>query len=264
MGKKVIRLVSWNVNGLRACIQKGFFDWLEHERPQIVCLQETKASEDILAELFKNHTEYECHFSSATKAGYSGTGILIRKDFKPLEVTKGLGIDAFDSEGRTIIVEFEKFFLMTGYFPNGREDLSRVPYKISYSETSMKHMLALQKKTKKEIIMCGDFNTAHTEIDLANPKANEKSTGFLPIERAWLTKYMSKGFIDIFRELHPNEKGHYSWWTYRFGCRAKNIGWRIDYFFITEGLRKLVKTASIDAKVMGSDHAPIYLDILLP
>ncbi len=251
------KLASWNVNGIRACVKKGFSDWVKKNNFDIFCLQETKADEEQFPkEVFD--LGYKVYSSSAVKKGYSGVAVFSKKE--PIKVTSKLGIKKFDDEGRTLICEFENFILINGYYPNGQRDLGRVDFKLEYSEAILQLSKKLQKKTSKEIILCGDFNTAHHPIDLANPKTNTNTTGFLEIERNWMTRLENNGFTDIFRKLHPDEEKHYTWWTYRGDCRTRNIGWRIDYFFISEGLNKLKLKSYHQPQVLGSDHCPIVLE----
>ena len=254
-----IKLASWNVNGIRAAQRKGFEDWLATECPDIVCLQETKASPDQLEESLVENDNYYSFYASAEKKGYSGTAIFSLRALEEPVITIGLGIDIFDREGRTVIAEYNDFFLINGYFPNGQRDHGRVPYKLEYSREVAK--LALKLEKKKPVIVTGDINTAHTEIDLKNPKTNRDTTGFLPIERAWIDEFVGLGYIDIFRHLHPGEEGHYTWWSYRADVRARNIGWRIDYFFGTKEILKNVNDCYHLPQVMGSDHCPIVLKI---
>ena len=254
-----IKIVSWNVNGIRAAQRKGFEDWLITERPDILCLQETKASPDQLEESLVENDNYYSYYSSAEKKGYSGTAIFSLRALEEPNITYGLGIEKFDREGRTVIAEYDDFYLINGYFPNGQRDHGRVPYKLEYSREVAK--LALELEKKKPVIVTGDINTAHTEIDLKNPKPNKDTTGFLPIERAWIDEFIDLGFTDVFRKLHPGEEGHYTWWSYRAGVRARNIGWRIDYFFVTNGILTSVNDCYHLPEVMGSDHCPIVLRI---
>lgn len=256
-----IKVISWNVNGIRACGKKGFFEWMQKSKAQVVCLQETKAHPEQLPQEWLEPKGYDSYFASAKKKGYSGVAVYVSKKYPPISVTEGLGIEKYDSEGRTLIIEFEDFVLINGYFPNGQRDHGRVPYKLAYSQEVADQALKLKKKLKKEVIVCGDFNTAHYPVDLANPKTNTKSTGFLPIEREWLDSFVEQGFSDIFREHHKDEVGHYTWWTYRSNCRERNIGWRLDYFFGTKKILPKVKTVSILPEVLGSDHCPIELEL---
>lgn len=254
-----MKLASWNVNGIRACINKGFFDWLEKQALDVICLQEMKAQFDQLPEKLISNSNYDLTVSLGDRKGYSGVATLVHKKINHSSIPQ-IGIEKFDTEGRCIITEFDNFVLFNGYHPNGKRDHSRVDFKLEYSEAVLKKALAYRKKNKPAIL-CGDFNTAHTEIDLANPKTNKKTTGFLPNERAWIDKLVKKGFIDSYRHLHPEQTGAYTWWTYRGDCRARNVGWRIDYFFIDELLEGKLKQAGIQADVMGSDHCPITLDM---
>ena len=254
------KIGSWNVNGLRACHKKGFLEWLNTEKPHILGLQEIKANVEQLPEELTKLKKYNAYFFSAKKAGYSGVALYISKKLEH-EVTYGLGIKKFDDEGRSIIAEFEDFILINCYFPNGQRDHGRVPYKLDFSKAVAKKAKALKKKTSKPVIICGDVNTAHEEIDLANPKTNRKTTGFLPIEREWLTTFLKSGYFDAFRKFTPVENGHYTWWTYRGDCRQRNIGWRIDYFLTENSLEKQVKKCYHRPEVLGSDHCPIMLEL---
>lgn len=255
--------MSWNVNGIRACANKGFLEFLEIEKPDVLCLQETKAWPEQLDESLLAPKGYESHFALAEKKGYSGVAIFVKKRRKPLSVKIGLGIEEFDREGRTIIMEFEDFILINGYFPNGQRDHGRVDYKLRYSREVADQALKLKKSKKKEVIICGDVNTAHHPIDLKNPKTNKKTTGFLPIEREWVSEFLELGFNDIFRLKHGEDPDHYTWWSYRGDCRTRNIGWRIDYFFVTDDLVDKTKKSYHLPKVMGSDHCPIGLELNL-
>jgi exodeoxyribonuclease-3 len=253
------KLASWNVNGIRAVYRKGFLDWFDRELPDYTCLQEIKAEREQFPSEILDRKNMFIEIFSAKKKGYSGVALLSKTE--PVNCWKGLGISEFDDEGRTIIAEYKNLILYNCYFPNGQRDLKRVPYKLAFSDEVMKHALKMKKKTGKEVVICGDYNTAHAEIDLANPKTNTKSTGFLLEEREWIDKFISKGFNDVFRLNHPEENGHYTWWTYRGDCRERNIGWRIDYFFTTDGLVKKVKKVYHQPEVLGSDHCPIMLEL---
>lgn len=253
-------LVSWNVNGLRACIKKGFGEWLTNTRPHLLGLQETKAwREQVLEEISPFEELYEIHMAEAQKKGYSGVALFCHKDFLPQKVEEGLGVEEFDREGRTLIAHYDELVVFCCYFPNGQRDHSRVPYKMRYCDELIRQAEARQKETGKHVVIMGDINTAHTEIDLANPKSNHKSTGFLPEERAWVTRTLERGWHDIFRERHEKETGHYTWWTYRSNCREKNVGWRIDYFLTDSELRNKVKEVHHLPQVYGSDHCPIQI-----
>jgi exodeoxyribonuclease-3 len=252
-----MKIVSWNVNGIRACHNKGFIDYLNKEKADIVCLQEIKALEEQFPDEVMERPEH-LYIHSAQKKGYSGVAIFSKTE--PLNVWEGLGIEEFDSEGRCLIAEYDNFILFNCYFPNGQRDHNRVPYKLAFSDAVMEEGLKLKQKLKKEVIICGDYNTAHKEIDLANPKTNTKSTGFLPNERAWIDKFIENGFTDTFRLFTPDENGHYTWWTYRNNCREKNVGWRIDYFFVTDSMKDRIKKSYHRPEVLGSDHCPLVLE----
>jgi len=253
-----LRLFSWNVNGLRACTRKGFAGWLDETSPDILSLQEVRALPEQLEPHIREPEGYDAHWYPAeSKKGYSGVGLLSRAT--PTSVTLGgLGEERFDREGRLIISDHGDFLLYGAYFPNGGQDLSRVPYKLNFSEALLQHAEG-QRRAGRSIVICGDVNTAHEEIDLANPRTNQKNTGFLPEERAWVQRLLDHGYVDIFRRLHPGEPDHYTWWSNRPGVRARNIGWRIDYFIISPDLVDRVVDAHIHPAVMGSDHCPIEL-----
>jgi len=259
--KKTLRLFSWNVNGLRACGRNGFLEWLTTERPDILGLQETRVLPEQLEEPIRNPDGYHVHFHPAEKKGYSGVGLYSRVEPKSV-VLGGLDNPAFDSEGRLIIADYGDFLFYTGYFPNGGNDLSRVPYKLEFSEAVLQHA-ETQRRAGRGIVICGDVNTAHQEIDLANPKSNKKNTGFLPEEREWVTRLLDHGYVDIFRKRNPETTGAYTWWSNRPGVRERNVGWRIDYFIISPDLEDRVVDARIHADVMGSDHCPIELELKL-
>lgn len=252
-----MKIYSWNVNGLRAVAKKGFSEWLDKEQPDILCLQETKAAPEQLEDSLRNPTGYSGYFSSAQKKGYSGVATYSKQ--KPLNIEYGLGIEKFDSEGRVLITDHKDFLLFNVYFPNGKKDQERLNYKMEFYEAILKYFDSLKKKGKK-IVICGDVNTAHKEIDLARPKENEKVSGFLPIERAWIDKLISHGYIDTFREF-SKEPNQYTWWDLVTRARDRNVGWRIDYFFVSDNLRGNLKKAWIMPDVMGSDHCPIGLEL---
>ncbi|MGD8440909.1 MAG: exodeoxyribonuclease III [Holophagae bacterium] len=254
-----IRLYSWNVNGLRACGRKGFGAWLDAERPEVLGLQETRALPEQLDDELREPDGYGVWFHPAERKGYSGVALYSR--IEPESVTLGgLGEDRFDSEGRLIIADYGSFLFYTGYFPNGGNDLSRVPYKLEFSEAVLQHAEA-QRAAGRSIVICGDVNTAHREVDLANPTSNKKNTGFLPEERAWVSRFIEHGYVDVFRHRNPDAAGAYTWWSNRKGVRERNVGWRIDYFFVSEDLLDRVVDARIHADVMGSDHCPISLEL---
>lgn len=251
-----MKLISWNVNGIRAVYKKGFLEWFTTESPDILCLQEIKANFDQFPPELAKTTDYEISHSSANKKGYSGVATFSRE--KILD-TKKFQKELYDSEGRVLIHELKDFFLVNCYFPHGSRDHSRVPFKMLFCEDFLKKVNSLKKK--KPVIITGDINIAHKEIDLANPKSNLKTSGFLPIEREWMDKLLSQGWVDIYRHLHPEKKGAYTWWSHRPGVREKNIGWRIDYFIISQELVNNVKRVEIHPQVMGSDHCPILLEL---
>ena len=253
-----MKIYSWNVNGIRAGQKKGFLDWFAETQPDILTVQETKARPEQLDEELRNPEGYHTYWVSAEKKGYSGVGLYSK--VKPNDVKLGLGIEKFDSEGRTIIAEYDDFVLMMTYLPNGSRDHHRVPYKMEYKEAFLDYANKL-REAGKSVVFVGDINTAHNDIDLARPKQNKKTTGFLREERDWIDKVVEQGYIDIYRDLNPEKEGAYSWWSMRSGARGKNVGWRIDMFFISPDLRDKVETAEIHADTMGSDHCPISLTL---
>ena len=255
MPKKSLRLISWNVNGIRASHKKGLLNWFKKEKPDMLCLQETKAHPDQLVEELKNVDGYDSYFSSAEKKGYSG--VVTYTKLKPKIFQQGVGIKKFDSEGRFIITEFEEFILFNIYFPNGKASGERLQYKMDFYDSFLKHCKKLLKQGKK-IVVCGDVNTAHKEIDLARPKENSQTSGFLPEEREWIDKFLAAGFIDTFR-MFNQEPENYTWWDMVTRARDRNVGWRIDYFYASENLKDNIVSASILSSVMGSDHCPIEL-----
>jgi len=253
----VLRLFSWNVNGLRAVLKKGFLDFFDEHRPDILGLQETKAQEFQVVEGLKPLIGYHQIFSSAEKKGYSGVALFSRE--KPQTVSLSLGRNEFDTEGRVIRADFEGFTLFNVYFPNGKSRPERLQYKMDFYDHFLDVCQGLLQNGRN-VVVCGDVNTAHKEIDLARPKENRKISGFLPEECAWIDRFLAAGFSDIFRELHP-EPQQYTWWDMQSGARARNVGWRIDYFYVSDSLRKRVKNASILPQVLGSDHCPVGLEL---
>jgi exodeoxyribonuclease-3 len=250
-------LISWNVNGLRAVEKKGFLDWVAKLSPDILCLQETKCHPGQLGENLLKPSGYQTFWSCAEKKGYSGVSIFTKKP--PLNVQDGLGHTEFDSEGRTLIADYGDFVLFNIYFPNGGAGNKRVPFKMRFYDEFLEKVNTLMKKGRK-IIVCGDVNTAHHEIDLARPKENQKNTGFLPEEREWMTKFVDHGYVDTFRHFQK-DGGHYSWWDYKTAARARNVGWRIDYFFVSANVLPQLKNAFIMPEVMGSDHCPVGIEL---
>lgn len=254
-----MKIISWNVNGLRAVAKKGFFEWAAEERPDILCIQETKLQEDQLEDdliTLKGIYKYS-YFSFADKKGYSG--VATYTNIEPLEISHGFGIERFDNEGRIVKTEFKDFILLNIYFPNGQRDDERLKYKLDFYDALLEYSNNLVQNGKK-VVICGDYNTAHTEMDIKNAKANEKTSGFLPIEREWIDKFISNGYTDVYRRLNP-DKIEYSWWSYMFKARERNTGWRIDYHFVSNNLLEYVTDAKILTTVMGSDHCPVTLEL---
>lgn len=253
----ILRLASWNVNGFRAVLGKGFKDWVLGTSPDIVGLQEVKAEEAQVGQ-DRDISGYCCYWNaSRVKKGYSGTACYSR--LEPLQVVRGLPDSRYQGEGRVIRLEFDAFHFFNIYFPNGQMSQERLDFKMGFYDAFLRHAQDLRQT--KPIVVCGDFNTAHREIDLKNPKANEGTSGFLPIERAWIDTFISHGYLDTFRLCHGDVEDAYSWWTYRYGARSRNAGWRIDYFFVSEELRPAVKDAWIESEVLGSDHCPVGLKL---
>ena len=252
-----MKLYSWNVNGIRAAERKGFLDWLDQTQPDILCLQETKARVDQLGSSLIEDHGYHTYWHSADKAGYSGVATFCKEE--PYFVQEGLGIDRFDSEGRVLITEHENFLLYNIYFPNGQKDDIRLNYKLDFYDELLP-IVNDQVENGNNVIITGDWNTAHHPIDLARPKENEKTSGFMPRERERIDTYISHGWVDTFRYFHA-ESDRYTWWTYRFGARERNIGWRIDYFFVNETLVEQLDDAEIHPDIMGSDHCPVSLTL---
>tara|TARA_B110000014_G_C20124716_1_gene598164 strand:- start:3383 stop:4141 length:759 start_codon:yes stop_codon:yes gene_type:complete len=250
-----MKIVSWNVNGIRAVLKKGFLDFMNDINPDIICLQETKAHPEQVELILENYP-YK-FWNSAEKKGYSGTAIFSK--INPISVTNDLGIEKHDSEGRVICFEMKNYYLITVYTPNSKRDLSRLNYRANEWDIEfLKYLKKLEKN--KPIVFCGDLNVAHKEIDLKNPKTNKKNAGFTIEERVGFDNYINAGFIDTFRIFNQNE-GHYTWWSYMFNSRAKNVGWRIDYFCVSEKIKSKIKQSIILPNIMGSDHAPILIKI---
>ncbi|MCR4333401.1 MAG: exodeoxyribonuclease III [Patescibacteria group bacterium] len=254
-----MRIVSWNVNGLRSLTKENYWGaFLRDMKPDIFCLQETKANPDQLSEEFLSPAGYSAFFSSCqVRKGYSGVALYSK--IEPLKVIYGMGIKEFDQEGRVIGAEFEDFWLINAYFPNGGKGPERIDYKLRFYDTFLAFVEKLHKE--KPVIFCGDVNTAHEEIDLARPKENEGNTGFLPEERAWIDEVISAGYIDSFRYFHPNTKDAYSYWDQFTHARDRNVGWRLDYFFVAGEFMKRVKKADIHPDVFGSDHCPVSIEL---
>ena len=250
-----MKLLSWNVNGIRAAVKKGFLEYLEDENPEIICIQETKAhKEQLTSEILEDHG-YFTYWHSGQKKGYSGVATFCKEE--PLFIQEGIGIKKYDDEGRVLITEHNKFLLYNIYFPNGQKNEERLKYKLDFYDDLLP-LINDQVESGNNVIVTGDWNTAHRPIDLARPNENKNTSGFMPIEREKVDEYILNGWIDTFRLFHE-EGGRYSWWTYRFGARDRNIGWRIDYFFVNEGMVEICTDADIHQNIFGSDHCPVSL-----
>ena len=252
-----IRALSWNVNGLRAALRKGFLEWFSNEDPGILCLQETKAAVDQIPATLKDIDGYHSYFCSAERKGYSGVALYTKE--QPQNVSYGFGIDRFDSEGRVICADYGRFVLYNIYFPNGQSSSERLQYKMEFYDAFLEVVDKLTSEGKN-VVVCGDLNTAHKEIDLARPKANEGTSGFLPQEREWMDKFISHGYVDTLR-MFNHEPEQYTYWDQMSRARERNVGWRIDYFFVGESFADQVKGAHVFPDVMGSDHCPVGIDI---
>ncbi len=251
-------LLSWNVNGLRAVYKKGFLEWLRKTSPDILCLQETKSSKEQLPDELKDIDGYCVHFSSAEKKGYSGVALYSRRT--PIGLSTDWGDRRFQNEGRILIADYGLFLLCNLYFPNGKASRERLVYKLDFYESFLEWASRMRREGKK-LIVCGDVNTAHRDIDLARPRENEKVSGFLPEERAWIDRFIAQGFIDTFRKSYPEKRGQYSWWDQKSRARERNVGWRIDYFFISKNLEPELRSAFILTDVTGSDHCPVGIEL---
>ena len=249
-----MKLISWNVNGLRACVQKGFLDIFKELDADMFCIQESKLQEGQFSLELEGYHQY---WNYAIKKGYSGTAIFTRRE--PMSVAYGIGIEEHDQEGRVITLEFAEFYLVTVYTPNSQSELARLDYRMRWEDAFLSYLKGLEEK--KPIVFCGDLNVAHKEIDLKNPKTNRKNAGFTDEERGKFSTLLGQGFIDTYRYFYPDQEGIYSWWSYRFQARKKNAGWRIDYFCVSESLKEKLVDAKIHTEIMGSDHCPVELDI---
>ena len=249
-----MRMISWNVNGLRACVQKGFMDFFNEIDADAFCIQETKLQEGQIDLELPGYRQY---WNYAEKKGYSGTAVFTKRE--PLNVLYGIGVEEHDREGRVISLEFDTFWLVTVYTPNSQNELARLPYRMEWEDAFLAWLKKLEEK--KPVVFCGDLNVAHKEIDLKNPKTNHKNAGFTDEERGKFTDLLSAGFTDTWRWFYPDTEGIYSWWSYRFRAREKNAGWRIDYFCVSDALRDRLADAKIHTEVMGSDHCPVELDL---
>ena len=248
------KLISWNVNGLRACMQKGFKQVFDNFDADVFCIQEIKLKE---GQVDFSPEGYFCYWNYAEKAGYSGTAMFTKTE--PLSIAYGIGCEKHDLEGRVITAEFEEYYVVTCYTPNSQNELKRLDYRMEWEDDFRGYLKELEKT--KPVILCGDLNVAHKEIDLKNPKTNRKNAGFTDEERAKMTALLDAGFIDTYRYFNPNAEGEYSWWSYRFHAREKNAGWRIDYFIVSEAIKDRLKSADIHQEIFGSDHCPVELDI---
>ncbi len=252
-----IKLASWNVNGLRACGRGGFLKWFADTAADVVCVQEIKVRSEQLEPDLQNPKKYHAFWHSAEKPGYSGVAIFSKRE--PLDVRYGTGKKDIDREGRVLLAEFANYSVVSAYFPNSQRDHARLDYKLYFCDEILK-FCEKEKRRGKSLILCGDLNIAHQEIDLKNPKSNRKNAGFLPEERAWMGKFLDKGYVDCFRHFNPGP-GHYTWWSYRPGVREKNVGWRLDYFITDEDARSRLKASRHHHLTMGSDHCPVTLEI---
>jgi len=255
-----MRVISWNVNGIRSVEKKGFASWVKKESADMVCIQETKARPDQLSsELLemqdKNGKPYHAYWACAKRPGYSGVGIYSKTE--PLNI-KNLGIEEFDNEGRVLQAEYKEFTLISAYFPNSQDEGKRLDYKLRFCAAILE-LCNTYREENRHFVLCGDYNIAHTPIDLARPNQNENNPGYLPEERAWMDTFTKEGFVDTFRHFHPGEKDHYTWWSYRMNARERNVGWRIDYHCTDKVFLPAVKSSSIRAEVTGSDHCPVEL-----
>jgi len=252
-----MKLYSWNVNGIRAAEKKGFVDWLQETQPDILAVQETKAHPDQLSDALLNPEGYHTYWAAAEKKGYSGVALYTKTE--PNNVQIGLGIEKFDNEGRTILAEYDDFNLIATYVPSASKGADFVPFKLEYCQALLDQCNAW-RDAGKGVIVCGDINISHKEIDLARPDSNHKTTGFMPEERAFLDKWFDEeGYIDSYRHFNPDEEGAYSWWSYRGGARSRNVGWRLDYFILSPEMLEHLDAASIETDIMGSDHCPVTI-----
>jgi exodeoxyribonuclease-3 len=254
---QAVKLISWNVNGLRAALRKGFLDYLAREKPDILCLQETRCGPNEVEHLWPS--SYTTYWNMAEKRGYSGTAIFTKT--RPIEISRGMGRPEHDGEGRVLTAEFNGFFLVNVYVPNSQRELTRLPYRQRWDRALLRYLRKLERQ--KPVVWCGDLNVAHEELDLANPKANVRNHGFTREERSGFGAFVRAGFLDTFREFHT-DGGHYTWWSQMPGVRQRNIGWRIDYFLISKSLRPQLKRAFIRPEVMGSDHCPVGIELTQP
>lgn len=254
-----MKLISWNINGLRAAERKGFHQWFAAENADMVCLQEIKAHPDQLSHNLRNIPGYHTFWHPAKRRGYSGLAIFTKQ--APLQIIEGLQVPEFDHEGRVLSLRLRDFYLINVYFPHARRDLSRLEFKMAFNHRFLRFCQQLKQDSSLPLIVCGDFNAAHTQWDLTNDRANQKNAGFLPAERLWMDDFINSGMVDVFRQNHPNQKGHYTWWSQRRGVRDRNIGWRIDYHMVDQRLLGQVREARLCREILGSDHCPILLQL---
>lgn len=257
----MLTFYSWNVNGIRAAQRKGFLTWLARTQPDIVAVQETKCHPDQLDEALRHPPGYHAYWAWAEKKGYSGVAVFTKR--QPHSVQIGLGVEEFDREGRTLVLDYGRFTFINAYFPSGSRDHKRVEYKMAYKAAFLTYCNQLRQQGKS-LIFCGDVNTAHQEIDLARPKQNRNTSGFLPHERAWIDDLIAAGYVDTLRQHYPEDEGLYTWWSYIGQSRAKNVGWRLDYFFVSEELRPAIVDAAVHPQIFGSDHCPVSLTLSSP
>ena len=254
-----MKLISWNINGIRSALRVNFLEWLESEQPDILSLQEIKAHPSQLPKSLTHLPNYHLIWNPSQRPGYSGVAVFCKE--MPLEVIRGVNQEAFDCEGRLLCLRFPKFWLLNAYFPHARRDLSRLPFKQAFNSAFLELLKNLRHSSSLPIIACGDFNVAHTELDLTNDRANRKNAGFLPEERVWMDRFLEQGLVDCFRDSNPDEKGHYTWWSQRKGVRERNIGWRIDYHLVDARLNQSIVDVKHLSQVQGSDHCPILLEL---
>jgi len=254
-----LTIASWNVNGLRAVLRKGFWEWLNRTSPDILCVQEIMVHPDALSTEMRNPPHYRVHWNPGERKGYSGVATFLK--IEPVRIEYGMGREEFDREGRILLTEYDDFVLINIYFPNGKSGEVRLRYKLDFYSECLSWFENLRKERRKGIVITGDVNTAHREIDLARPKENSGVSGFLPEERAWIDRLLFLGYVDTFRHLHPDLADAYTWWDYKTRARERNVGWRIDYFFVSEDLLARVQRSEILAEVYGSDHCPIVLEL---
>jgi len=254
-----LKLISWNINGIRAGERKGFLEWFTEQNADVVCLQEIKAHPDQLSEKLLHPDGYQSLWHPAKRPGYSGLGVYCKTP--PAQIIEGIGDPEFDEEGRVFSMRFQDFWLINTYCPHSRRDLSRLDFKMAFNEKYSQFCDRLRRESELPLIVCGDLNTAHNELDLTNDRANRRNAGFLPEERAWLDEFLDSGFVDCFRHYHPLQKGHYTWWSNRKGVRERNVGWRIDYHLVDRRMMDRVLSVSHQSDVLGSDHCPIVLEL---